>query len=98
MKNPMERLSARSIRWLYAIFALIVLAITSVNFSDRMIFKVLGNDQCAWIPVDSLGTKLLIRDVVPNGVTAKAGILNGDLLLEIGGKPFKSSAEAQSRI
>lgn len=98
MKNPMERLSARSIRGLYALLALIVLAITSVNFADLMIFKVLGNDQCAWMPVDSLGTKLLIRDVVSNGVTAKAGIRDGDLLLEIGGKPFKSSQEAQSRI
>jgi sigma-B regulation protein RsbU (phosphoserine phosphatase) len=98
MKNVMERLSARTIRLIYALVAVFVLGVTSINFADLMVYKVLGNDQCAWIPADSLGKKLLIQQVVPGGVTAKAGIRNGDLLLEIGGKPFKNSAEAQTRI
>ena len=98
MKNVMERLSARSIRLIYALAAVVILGITSVNFADLMVYKVLGNDQCAWIASDSLKPKLLIQQVVPGGVTEKAGIRNGDLLLEIGGKPFKSSAEAQTRI
>ncbi len=98
MKNVMERLSARLIRLIYALAAVVILGITSVNFADLMVYKVLGNDQCAWIASDSLKPKLLIQQVVPGGVTEKAGIRNGDLLLEIGGKPFKSSAEAQTRI
>lgn len=98
MKNIMEKLSARSIRLMYVVLAILAVGITSLNFADRMVFKVLGNDQCAWIPTDSLGTRLRIEQVVPGGVTARAGIQNGDILLEIGGKPFKNSAEAQSRI
>lgn len=98
MKNIMERLSARSIRLVYILLALIVLGITSLNFADLMVYKVLGNDQCAWIPVDSTGTRLVIRNIVTNGVTAKAGIKDGDILVAIGGKPFKNSVEAQSRI
>lgn len=98
MKNPMEKLSARSIRALYTLLALLVFGICAMNFSDLMIYKVLGNDKCAWIPIDSVGTRLLIRDVVPDGVTARAGVHNGDILLEIGGKPFKNSGDAQSRI
>jgi sigma-B regulation protein RsbU (phosphoserine phosphatase) len=98
MKNVMERLSARSIRLIYALAAVLVLGITSINFADLMVYKVLGNDQCAWITADSLGASLLIQQVVPGGVTEKAGIRNGDILLEIGNKPFKNSAEAQTRI
>ena len=98
MKNIMERMSARTIRSLYIFAGLLALAITSMNCVDLMVYKVLGNDQCAWIPVDSLGSRLLIQQVVPGGVTAKAGVRDGDVLIEIGGKPFKSSVEAQSRI
>ena len=98
MKNPMERLSARSIRVIYAFAAIIAIGITSINFVDQMVYKVLGNDQCAWIPIDSTGTRLRIEQVVPGGVTDKAGIQNGDTLLKIGGESFKSSGEAQARI
>jgi len=98
MKNVAERLSARTIRIAYIAMALVALGITSFNFVDVMVYKSLGNDQCAWISADTLGNKLLIQQVVPGGVSEIAGIHDGDLLVEIGGKPFKSSAEAQSRI
>jgi sigma-B regulation protein RsbU (phosphoserine phosphatase) len=98
MKNVMERLSARSIRLIYALVALVVLGVTSINFVDLMVYKSLGNDQCAWIPADSVGDRLTIRQIVPDGVTAKAGIQDGDVLVQIGGKPFKSAGEAQMRI
>jgi sigma-B regulation protein RsbU (phosphoserine phosphatase) len=98
MNISMDKLSARSIRLLYALLALIVLSITAINFVDLMVSKVLGNDQCAWLPADSTGSRLTIRQIVPNGVTAKAGIQDGDVLVAIGGKPFKSAGEAQTRI
>ena len=98
MKNPMEQFSARTIRLLYALLGLIILGLTSVHFADVMVFKVLGNDQCAWLPIDSLGTRLAIRQIVPGGVTDRAGIRDGDILVQVGGKPFRSAAEAQLRI
>jgi len=62
-----------------------------------MFLKTIGNDQCAWRPIEGTGSRLLITDVVPDGVTERAGVRNGDILLELNG-PFKSSQEAQQRI
>ena len=60
MKNPIESMSANTIKLMYAVVGLIVLGITVINFTDLMVYKSLGNDQCAWIPIDSLGTRLTI--------------------------------------
>jgi sigma-B regulation protein RsbU (phosphoserine phosphatase) len=98
MKNPFEYLPATILRLYFALFALLVLFVSGINFTDVMVRKVLGNDQCAWIPLDSLGSRLRIEQIVPNGVTDRAGIKEGDILFQLGGKPFQSSGEAQSRI
>jgi phosphoserine phosphatase RsbU/P len=58
-----------------------------------MVERVTGNDQCRWIDKDS--SKILITDVVKGGVSDHAGLKNGDLLLKINGKSFKTSREAQ---
>ena len=91
-------MSARWIRIIYTGLTLVVLGVTSLDFIDIMFTKTLGNDQCAWRAMDGTGSRLLITDVVPGGVTERAGIKNGDILLELGGMPFQSSAEAQQRI
>lgn len=98
MRNIAEIMSGRTIRAIYVLLAIVALGIASLNFADQMVYKVAGNDQCAWIPIDKMGSKLLIQQVVEGGVTAKAGIQDGDTLLEVGGKPFGSAAEAQLRI
>ncbi|MBF8249028.1 MAG: GAF domain-containing protein [Bacteroidetes bacterium] len=91
-------MSARWIRIIYTTLALVVLGVTSLNFVDIMFTKTIGNDQCAWRNLDGIGSRLLITDVVPGGVTDRAGIKNGDILLELEGKPFTTSAEAQQRL
>lgn len=91
-------MSARSIRGVYTFLMLAVLAVVMVNFADVMFLKTIGNDQCAWRPLDGSGSRLLITDVVPGGVTDKAGIKDGDVLLDVNGTPFKTSQEAQQRI
>ena len=93
MTNPFANLSARSIRILYTILTLIVLAVCLINFSVQMIEHVIGNDQCRWIDKDT--SKLLITDIVRGGVTEQAGIKDGDILLKISGQKFKTSDEAQ---
>lgn len=59
------------------------------------------NDDCLWLE-ESNGAKLkeslLITQVVPGGVTDKAGIKDGDILLEINGIKFKDTKEAQRLI
>src|SRR3990172_6680767 len=98
MKNPFEHLSAKWIRAIYTCLMLAVLSVGLVNFVDLMFVKTIGNDQCAWRPLDERGSRLLITDVVPGGVTERAGIKDGDILLEVNGATFFSSAEAQQRI
>jgi hypothetical protein len=93
MTNPFSHLSARSIRVLYTLIAITVLVICLINFSVQMIERVVGNDQCRWIDKDT--SKLLITDIVRGGVSERAGITDGDILLKINGKSFKTSFDAQ---
>jgi phosphoserine phosphatase RsbU/P len=93
MKNPFSHLSARSIRIIYTLIAIAVLGVCLINFSVHMIERVVGNDQCRWVDRDT--SKLLITDIVKGGVSEQAGIKDGDLLLKINGKGFKTSNEAQ---
>jgi phosphoserine phosphatase RsbU/P len=97
MKNPFKGMSSRSIRVVFTISALLVLGVSTINFMRQMVYNVPGNDQCAWrvIPEDS--TRFLITDVVRGGVSDKAQIKDGDILLKINGKGFKTN-EAQAII
>jgi len=61
-----------------------------------MFERVTGNDQCRWVDKDT--SRLLITDVVHGGVTEQAGIRDGDFLVKIDGKNFKSGGEAESII
>ena len=90
MKNPFDRLSPRQIRILYTVFALGVLAMCIINFADIMVLKVRTNDQCAWLPIDDRPDRLLITDIVPDGVADRAGLRNLDWLLAIDGVPVMS--------
>jgi sigma-B regulation protein RsbU (phosphoserine phosphatase) len=55
-----------------------------------------GNDQCRWVDQDS--SRLLIKDIVRGGVAEKAGLVDGDILVKIDGKNFKTGSEAESMI
>jgi sigma-B regulation protein RsbU (phosphoserine phosphatase) len=93
MKNPFSRLSARSIRIIYTLITIVVLGVCLINFSVQMFERVTGNDQCRWVDKDT--SKLLITDIVEGGVSDHADIKDGDFLLRINGKSFKTSLEAQ---
>ncbi|RPI00443.1 MAG: hypothetical protein EHM64_17120, partial [Ignavibacteriae bacterium] len=96
MTNPFSKLSQRSVRILYTLITLVVLSLCLFNFSVQMFERVTGNDQCRWVDKDS--TKLLIKDIVRNGVSEHAGIKDGDVLLKINGRHFKNANDAQSMI
>lgn len=89
MTNPFSHLSTRSIRLLYTLIVIAVLGVCLINFSVQMIERVVGNDQCRWVDKDT--SKLLITDIVRGGVSERAGITDGDILLKINGKSFKTS-------
>jgi sigma-B regulation protein RsbU (phosphoserine phosphatase) len=98
MKNPFERMTPRSIRTVYSIAVLAVLAIVLVHAFDVMVFKATSNDQCAWLPRPDGKPGLLIEQVVPGGVTDVAGIRDGDILLKIDGKSFEQGDHAMQML
>ncbi|MGA3288557.1 MAG: SpoIIE family protein phosphatase [Bacteroidota bacterium] len=93
MTNPFSHLSARSIRIIYTLISIVVLGVCLINFSFQMIERVVGNDQCRWVDKDT--SKLLITNIIRGGVSERAGIKDGDILLKINGKSFKTSIDAQ---
>ncbi|HEY5614754.1 MAG TPA: SpoIIE family protein phosphatase [Bacteroidota bacterium] len=98
MKNPFKQLSARSIRIIVSVCAVIVLGICMVNFMDVMVYKAVSNDQCGWLPRAQGEPGLLITQVVPGGVTDNAGIRDGDILLKINGIEVKAGVNGMSII
>ena len=98
MKSPFKKLSARSIRIIMTAMAVVVMIIVGVNFMDVMVFKATSNDQCGWLnrPDDLPGA--VITQVLPGGVTDRAGVRDGDILLKINGKPFHTPQQAMTII
>jgi len=93
-----SRLTPRGLRILFAVAATLVFVVTLINFMDIMVYRVTSNDQCRWIAVPDQPGKLVITDIFPGGVTEDAGVLDGDTLLRINGKPFSSIGNAQQTI
>ena len=96
MTNPFSKLSQRSIRVIYTFLTLIVLCLCLLNLSVQIFERATGNDQCRWVDQDS--SRLLIKDVVRGGVADQAGIKDGDILVKIDGRNFKTGTEAELMI
>lgn len=96
MTNPFSKLSPQSIRVIYTILTLVVLSVCLINFSVQMFERMTGNDQCRWVPKGE--SRLLITDMVKDGVTERAGIRDGDILVEIDGIRFTKDLDAQAMI
>ena len=94
MKNLFNVPSPRMIRTVYSIAALVVLMLTLFHALNIMVFKATSNDQCGWLPPEKGKPGVIITQVVPGGVTDRAGVRNGDILLAISGKRFKSGQDA----
>ncbi len=86
MKFSLQNLPNRRIRIIYSTAALAVFLVCTYHFIDLMVLKTVSNDQCGWVAVDMGKRGLLIKDVVPGGVTDRAGVRDGDTLLRINGK------------
>ena len=95
MSRFSERMSPSLIRFLYSTAALIVLTVCVLNFYVQTLEHVIGNDQCRWIDKNQ---RVYITDIVHDGVSAHAGLQDGDVLAKVNGQTFKISAEAQQLI
>jgi len=94
MKNLFKVPSPRIIRTIYSIAALVVLMLTLFHALNIMVFKATSNDQCGWLPPEKGKPGVIITQVVPGGVTDRAGVRDGDVLLAINGKGFKNGQDA----
>ncbi|MEX2117351.1 MAG: PDZ domain-containing protein, partial [Bacteroidota bacterium] len=97
MKSPLEK-SPRLTRAVFTLVALIVLGVTTLNFLDIMFYKAISNDQCGWLPRPDGSPGAIITDVAPDGVTDRAGIKDGDVLLKINGQEFRTPVQAMAII
>lgn len=93
-----NKYSEQTLRYFVIIIGLITFLISSYSFLDNSVFNRMTNDDCLWID-EYKGVKakesLFIVQIVPEGVTDKAGVKDGDMLVEINGKKFKDIKEAQ---
>ncbi len=88
MKSLSERFSNRTIKFIFTIGFLFAFGISAWNGANVVFLNSNSNDECAWRPVPGRPGVYLITDVVPGGVTDKAGIKNGDILLKLNGQDF----------
>lgn len=97
--NFLNKYSDGTLRVAFTIIALVCFTFAATVFIQTMFTDRMTTDDCLWIENvndKKLDGALLISDVMPGGNTDEAGIKNGDILIEIGGKKFKDSYEAQS--
>ncbi|MBS1492515.1 MAG: SpoIIE family protein phosphatase [Bacteroidetes bacterium] len=97
----LNKFSEQNLRYFFSFVTLIVFFLCSYSFLDNSVFNRMTNDDCLWLEENNgvrLKEGLLITQVVPGGTTDKAGIKDGDILLEINGKKFKDTKEAQRLI
>lgn len=98
MKSPLSRLSPRTIRVFFTTCVLIVLGVSATNILDVLVFKATSNDQCGWLVRPDGEPGAVITQVVPNGVTDRAGVKDGDILIKIDGKEFQTPQQAMNII
>lgn len=98
MKSPLNKLSPRIIRIVFTFAAGLVLLISAVNILDVLVYKATSNDQCGWLARPGGEPGAVITQVLPGGVADQAGLREGDILLGIDGKNFKTPQQAMGII
>lgn len=83
----LERFSGRTITLLYTAAALAI-GICCVVIFVKININSEHNDECAWLPVKTNDSLIYITRVKPGGVTAMAGVQDGDTLISINKKRF----------
>ncbi|MCU0373376.1 MAG: SpoIIE family protein phosphatase [Ignavibacteria bacterium] len=80
-----QKIKENNLRYLILIISFFCLLLIAISFENNMFSRRMTTDDCLWIPVDSSEgvTKLLVTDIIPDGVADKAGLKDGDLLIAI---------------
>jgi serine phosphatase RsbU (regulator of sigma subunit) len=80
----------KRIRWrlLWVSFACLALALGSFVLNQWV--YAASDDQCSWMVENG---KIVIREILPEGVAEEAGLLEGDELVKIQGRAFEGTLE-----
>ena len=80
----------KRIRWrlLWISFFCLTLALGSIALNQWV--YAASDDQCSWKVENG---KIVIREILPDGVAEEAGLLEGDELLKIQGHPYEPTVE-----
>lgn len=76
----------KRIRWRLAWISLVCLSLALGGFALNQWVYAGSDDQCSWVLEKD---KVLIREILPDGVAEEAGILDGDELVKIQGRSFE---------
>ncbi|MEO8446308.1 MAG: SpoIIE family protein phosphatase [bacterium] len=99
--NFLNRFSDGTLRVIFTFIALYCLAFSSIIFIRTMFTERMTTDDCLWVSEyngQKLEEGLFIVQIVPGGVSDKAGIKDGDILIAINGEKFKNINEAQGTL
>lgn len=94
----LNKFSDGTLRVLFTFVALYCFAFASINLIRTMFTERMTTDDCLWITEyqgQSIKEGIFIDQIIPGGVSDKAGLKNGDILISIDGKKFSSIIEAQ---
>jgi len=75
--------SLRAIRWQLILTSVFALAMALGSFYLNNWVYASSDDQCTWRPV---GKRVVVAEILPDGVAEEAGLLDGDELLFIHGR------------
>ncbi|MBK8380874.1 MAG: SpoIIE family protein phosphatase [Ignavibacteria bacterium] len=95
----LNKFSDGTLRVMFTFIALYCFAFASIYFIRSMVTERMTTDDCLWLS-EYQGQKikegLYIDQIIPGGVSDKAGLKNGDILIAIDGKKFSGTLEAQN--
>ena len=96
--RPLKSLFLKYRTKIITILSIIFIGFAVINIYYSVAVNVRSNDECLWEPkMITMDSMLVYFDKVKvGGVAWKAGIRDGDQLLEIGGKAIKHTLQAQS--
>jgi serine phosphatase RsbU (regulator of sigma subunit) len=80
----------KRIRWRLLWISLVCLTLALGSFAVNQWMYAQSDDQCSWVLEDG---KILIREILPDGVAEEAGLLEGDELVKIQGRAYEATVD-----
>lgn len=92
-----NNISENTRRFFILVLTFICLLLNIIAFENNFISKRMTTDDCLWVDTkdkDSAQTKLLITQIIKDGVADQAGLKDGDILIAINGVGFSNTVLA----